>query len=625
MSVRQTLAMTDDQLSELMETFSSIDQDGSGTIDVSELQHALELCGLKIPSYQVRDLIAKYDSKVKDGQIDIEEFKQMYADLKAERDVGITFKKQVQTRKDVETMGGSSQASVEGTTHTVRKEEQKAFADWINRALGDDPDCAKYLPLSSTGEDLYKNTQDGILLCKLINKSVPDTIDERAINKTNLSIYRRAENHNLALMSAQSIGCNIVNIGDDDLEKCKPHLVLGLLWQVIRIGLLSDINLANHPGLINLLEDGETPEDLKKLSPEQILIRWVNYHLRNAGVDRRIRNFQEDIKDSEAYCYLLEQIAPRENGVMSGPPLSEHNLEQRAELMLQEADKIGCRSFVSPKDVTSGNYKLNMAFVANLFNQYPALEPPEDMEMDVVEETREEKTYRNWMNSLGVQPYVHYLYSDLQDGLVYFKLYDIIRPGVVNWKKVIQKFNKLKINFEKLENCNYVVALGKECKFSLVGISGADINEGNPTLTLGLVWQLMRAYTLSILRQLAGGDSLINDAAIIEWANAKLKEGGKKSSFTGFNDSTLSDGRTIIDLIDCIRRGMINYDLVKDGASEEDKMSNAKYAISMARKAGAKVYALPEDIVDVKQKMIMTIFACLMARDMRSQQNGETS
>lgn len=57
----------------------------------------------------------------------------MYADLKEERDIGITFKKQVQTRKDVETMGGSSQASVEGTTHTVRKEEQKAFADWINR------------------------------------------------------------------------------------------------------------------------------------------------------------------------------------------------------------------------------------------------------------------------------------------------------------------------------------------------------------------------------------------------------------------------------------------------------------------------------------------------------------
>lgn len=44
-------------------------------------------------------------------------------------------------------------------------------------------------------------------------------------------------------------------------------------------------------------------------------------------------------------------------------------------------------------------------------------------------------------------------------------------------------------------------------------------------------------------------------------------------------------------------------------------MENAKYAISMARKIGARIYALPEDIVEVKQKMVMTVFACLMGRD----------
>lgn len=38
------------------------------------------------------------------------------------------------------------------------------FIGCLIRALADDPDCAKYLPLSSSGEDLYKNTQDGILL-----------------------------------------------------------------------------------------------------------------------------------------------------------------------------------------------------------------------------------------------------------------------------------------------------------------------------------------------------------------------------------------------------------------------------------------------------------------------------
>lgn len=36
------------------------------------------------------------------------------------------------------------------------------------------------------------------------------------------------------------------------------------------------------------------------------------------------------------------------------------------------------------------------------------------------------------------------------------------------------------------ENCNYVVELGRKCKFSLVGIDGKDIYDGNPTLTLGL-------------------------------------------------------------------------------------------------------------------------------------------
>ena len=46
--------------------------------------------------------------------------------------------------------------------------------------------------------------------------------------------------------------------------------------------------------------------------------------------------------------------------------------------------------------------------------------------------------YRNWMNSLGVNPYVNYLYSDLYDGLIMFQIFDIIQPGIVNWKRVVK-------------------------------------------------------------------------------------------------------------------------------------------------------------------------------------------
>lgn len=361
---------------------------------------------------------------------------------------------------------------------------------------------------------------------KIINHSCPDTIDERTINKKNLTLYTKHENLTLALNSSQAIGCNIINIDAHDLSKGKPHLVLGLLWQIIRIGLFNQITLEHCPGLVQLLGENEQMSDLLGLSPEQILIRWVNYQLEKAGVDKRISNFTSDIKDSVAYTHLLKQIAPAGSGV-NKEALMEQDLVKRAETMLKQADKIGCKSFLSPLDVVNGIYKLNLAFVANLFNNHPALEKPDEpIEYENIEETREEKTYRNWMNSLGVNPYVNWLYSDLADGLIIFQLFDIIKPGIVNWSRVHKTFSKLKHFMEKLENCNYAVELGKQLKFSLVGIAGQDISDGNPTLTLALVWQLMRAYTLSILSQLAikegGKGQAVVESEIVDWVNKKV-------------------------------------------------------------------------------------------------------
>lgn len=56
------------------------------------------------------------------------------------------------------------------------------------------------------------------------------------------------ENLNLALNSASAIGCHVVNIGALDLREGKPHLVLGLLWQIIKIGLFADIELSRNEG-----------------------------------------------------------------------------------------------------------------------------------------------------------------------------------------------------------------------------------------------------------------------------------------------------------------------------------------------------------------------------------------
>ncbi|XP_075219402.1 plastin-2 fimbrin isoform X2 [Lycorma delicatula] len=605
-------------IKDVRENKQIIDKNGDGYIDLAELKTALDLCGFKIPSWKVRKMIEDYDDNRRTqqhGRLSFDEFEKLCTELKA-NEVGSTFKQVVSKKENLETLGGMSDASSEGTTHSVRLEEQLAFSDWINTNLGLDPDLQHLLPIDSEGKSLYDKVKDGILLCKVINHSCPDTIDERAINKKNLTLYTKLENLTLALNSSQSIGCNIVNIDAHNLAKGKPHLVLGLLWQIIRIGLFNQITLENCPGLATLLSHGEKIEDLMKLSPEAILLRWVNHHLERAGIPRRCANFQNDIVDSEVYSHLLRQIAPQDKDVTM-EALMEPDLLKRAELMLQQAGKLGCRSFVTPNDVVNGIYKLNLAFVANLFNNHPGLDQPEgEIEgLENLEETREEKTYRNWMNSMGVMPYVNWLYSDLADGLIIFQLYDIIKPGIVKWNKVHRKFSKLRKFMEKLENCNYAVELGKQLKFSLVGIAGQDLNDGNATLTLALIWQLMRAYTLSVLTQLANTGSPIVEREIVTWVNNKLKAANKQSSLKGFQDSCIADAKIVLDLIDSIKPGTINYELVKDGGTDEDNLANAKYAISMARKTGARVYALPEDITEVKPKMVMTMFACLMAMD----------
>jgi hypothetical protein len=68
-------------------------------------------------------------------------------------------------------------------------------------------------------------------------------------------------------------------------------------------------------------------------------------------------------------------------------------------------------------------------------------------------------------------------------------------------------------------------------------------------------------------------------------------------------------------MFNTILLAMFDHPRNLDYVSFQEDLANAKYALSMARRIGARVYALPEDIVEVKPKMVMTVFACLMAKD----------
>jgi hypothetical protein len=83
------------------------------------------------------------------------------------------------------------------------------------------------------------------------------------------------------------------------------------------------------------------------------------------------------------------------------------------------------------------------------------------------------------------------------DGHVLLQLEDIVKPGVVDWNKVNKSpYPRIGAMMKKIENCNYAVETGKKMNYSLIGVAGNDIYDQNRTLTLALVWQLMRGYEI---------------------------------------------------------------------------------------------------------------------------------
>ena len=125
-------------------------------------------------------------------------------------------------------------------------------------------------------------------------------------------------------------------------------------------------------------------------------------------------------------------------------------------------------------------------------------------------------------------------------------------------------------------------------------------------------------YTLQVLSGLASknGVNEMSENKIVEWANQKVSSTGKSNRIKHFKDSTIKNSKFLLDLVASIEPRAVENQLILCGSSNEDYMNNAKYVISCARKANACVFLTPEDIVEMKSKMIMTFVAALWAADL---------
>lgn len=604
-----------DELAEFKSAFDEWNANGDSHLDQDEMQLAMKKLG--VDTSKMKDMLAEVD-KNGDGNIDFDEFAEALWKVKN----GDTSAFSNMVKKQVELIAIKTKS---GGVKSYSQDEVTAFANHLNYCLGDEKKLKYLMPINPNNLDLMEKVADGCLIAKFINMIEPDTIDWRAVNykkKGGLNQYHVIENQNLNIAAAKSIGLRIFNLSAEDLRDAvkNPILVLGFMWQAVKMQLLGSVNLKSHPELIALVNDGEDMNDLLGLPPEELLKRWVNYHMEKQDYPTRIKNFRGDIKDGKVYTVLLKSIGEDKGCNMD--PLKWGDDNKRANQVIANAQKIGCKPFITSKDIVSGNDKLNMAFVAQLFNTCPGLKEvnvEEQKELaglldDDEGDTREERAFRMWMNSLGLKKtYVNNLFEDARSGLVLLKVIDKIEPGSVKWRKKVER--KPNNKFKKINNTNYAVVLGKQMKLSLVNVGGTDITARNKKLILGFTWQLMRYHMLKFLASLSSDDKAIGDKDVIEFCNNLIANSNldKKPQIQGFNDQSIASGIFFIYLVAAIEPEIVNWELVNDGESDEDKMLNARYAISLARKIGAIIFLLPDDIVEVKSKMCMTFCAAVMA------------
>ncbi|KAE9398048.1 Ca2+-binding actin-bundling protein [Gymnopus androsaceus JB14] len=518
-----------DEMLDLINRFNAISTNTPGRVDKSAVLQALQASG---ESYDNARETLKSVSVDSSGKVELEDFVELNVKLRTEKGA-------LSTKAGKVTVKGSN-ANV---SHTINEDERSEFTNHINLVIENDADIGDH----------------GLILCKLINDSVPDTIDTRVLNKASgrkpLNAFQMTENNNIVITSAKAIGCSVVNIGSSDLAEGREHLILGLIWQIIRRGLLAQVDIKLHPELYRLCEEGETIDDLLRLTPDQILLRWFNYHLKAAGWKRRVNNFSRDVSDGENYTVLLHQLQPAS---CSLSPLQTPDLQNTS----------------LPSSLVSGNPRLNLAFVANLFNTHPGLEPLDEQEAKdygVVEDFDAE-------GEREARPGVFNLFENLKDGLIILQAFDKISPGSVIWRRV----SKPKVGagqastlsrFKAVENTNYVVELGKGSGMHLVGIQGADITDGQKTMSI--------TKTLTSLSK--------SPSSAAQQGNPSVQ------TIRSFKDPSITTGLFFLSLLEAIRPGI------------------PKLAISIARKMNALIFLVPEDIVDVRPRLVMTFVGSLMS------------
>ncbi|XP_067568713.1 plectin isoform X3 [Pseudorca crassidens] len=220
----------------------------------------------------------------------------------------------------------------------------------------------------------------------------------------------------------------------------------------------------------------------------------------------------------------------------------------------------------------------------------------------------QKKTFTKWVNKhlikhwrAQAQRHISDLYEDLRDGHNLISLLEVLSGDSLPREKG-------RMRFHKLQNVQIALDYLRHRQVKLVNIRNDDIADGNPKLTLGLIWTIILHFQISDIQVSGQSEDMTAKEKLLLWSQRMIEgfQGLRCDNFT----SSWRDGRLFNAIIHRHKPTLIDMNKVY----RQTNLENLDQAFSVAeRDLGVTRLLDPED-VDVPQpdeKSIITYVSSL--------------
>ncbi|XP_076136427.1 plectin-like isoform X22 [Alosa pseudoharengus] len=279
--------------------------------------------------------------------------------------------------------------------------------------------------------------------------------------------------------------------------------------------------------------------------------------------------------------------------------------EKQRDWPLPEESSGGKSSSPCPGDTLPWNLPKHQRVKRSKTASGEVLDPAERAVIRIADERDrvQKKTFTKWVNKhlIKAQRHVSDLYEDLRDGHNLISLLEVLSGETLPREKG-------RMRFHKLQNVQIALDFLRHRQVKLVNIRNDDIADGNPKLTLGLIWTIILHFQISDIQVNGQSDDMSAKEKLLLWSQ-RMVEGYSGLRCDNFTTSW-RDGKLFNAVIHKHQPRLIDMSRVY----RQNNIDNLEQAFNVAeRDLGVTRLLDPED-VDVPhpdEKSIITYVSSL--------------